>query len=73
MDYVVDTLKAKYSETNMDIIEFLCMINIIHGYDDVNEFLKELLKNEKFHTNTARVKNRKELFEIIKTFNYNTQ
>jgi crotonobetainyl-CoA:carnitine CoA-transferase CaiB-like acyl-CoA transferase len=27
---------------------------------------ESLLKNEKFHTNTARVKNRKELFEIIK-------
>jgi hypothetical protein len=26
------------------------MINIIHGYDDVNEFLKELLKNEKLST-----------------------
>jgi len=50
MDYVVDTLKAKYSETNMDIIEFLCMINSIHGYEDVNQFLKEQLQKDKLST-----------------------
>jgi hypothetical protein len=44
MDYVIDSLKAKYSEKNMDVIEYLCKINEIHNYEDVEIFLTDLLK-----------------------------
>jgi hypothetical protein len=44
MDYVIDSLKEKYSEKNMDVIEWLCKINEIHNYEDVEIFLDNLLK-----------------------------
>jgi hypothetical protein len=43
MDYVIDSLKAKYSDKNMDVIEYLCKINEIHNYEDVELFLDDLL------------------------------
>jgi hypothetical protein len=43
MDYVIDSLKEKYSEKNMDVIEYLCRINEIHNYEDVEIFLNDLL------------------------------
>jgi hypothetical protein len=44
MDYVIDSLKDKYSPKNMDVIEWLCRINEIHNYEDVEIFLNDLLK-----------------------------
>jgi len=44
MDHVVDKLKEKYSLEHPDAIEFLYKINEIHNYEDVTEFLKQLLK-----------------------------
>jgi hypothetical protein len=44
MDYVIDSLKEKYSEKNMDVVEYLCKINEIHNYEDVEIFLTDLLK-----------------------------
>jgi len=43
MDYVIDSLKEKYSDKNMDVIEYLCKINEIHNYEDVEVFLNDLL------------------------------
>jgi hypothetical protein len=45
MDYVIDSLKNKYSEKTQDVIEYLVKINEIHNYEDVEIFLKEELKN----------------------------
>ena len=42
MDYVVDSLKAKYSEKTQDVIEYLCKINAVHNYEDVEIFLKNI-------------------------------
>ena len=42
MDYVVDSLKAKYSEKTQDVIEYLCKINAVHNYEDVEVFLKSI-------------------------------
>jgi len=45
INYVVDTLKNKYSNDTQDVIEYLCNINEIHNYEDVEIFLKELYEN----------------------------
>jgi len=45
MDYVIDSLKNKYSDKTQDVIEYLVKINGIHNYEDVEIFLKEELKN----------------------------
>lgn len=46
MNYVVDSLKDKYSEKTADVIEYLCKINEIHNYEDVEIFLKSLLDQD---------------------------
>lgn len=46
MNYVVDSLKDKYSEKTTDVIEYLCKINEIHNYEDVEIFLKSLLDKD---------------------------
>jgi hypothetical protein len=45
MDYVIDSLKNKYTEKTQDVIEYLCKINEVHNYEDVELFLKDLLNN----------------------------
>ena len=47
MNFVVDSLITKYSDDTQDVIEYLCKINEIHNYEDVEIFLKNLLKNSK--------------------------
>lgn len=46
MNYVVDSLKDKYSNKTQDVIEYLVKINEIHNYEDVEIFLNEKLKDE---------------------------
>ena len=46
MNYTVDTLKEKYSEKTPDVIEYLCKINEVHNYEDVEIFLKSLLDKD---------------------------
>jgi len=50
INYVIDSLIAKFSDTNQDVIEYLCKINEIHNYEDVEVFLKNLLKNNKLQS-----------------------
>jgi len=45
MDYVVDSLKNKYSDKTQDVVEYLIRINEVHNYEDVEIFLKGLLVN----------------------------
>ena len=47
MNYVVDSLITKYPEDTQDVVEYLCKINEIHNYEDVETFLKSLLKDNK--------------------------
>jgi len=45
MNSVVDSLMEKYSSGVIDVIEYLCNINSIHNYEDVEIFLRKQLEN----------------------------
>jgi hypothetical protein len=50
MDYVVDSLKNKYSDDTQDVIEYLVKINKVQNYEDVEIFLKNLLAESKLQS-----------------------
>ena len=50
MNYVIDSLITKYSDTTQDVIEYLCTINKVYNYEDVEKFLIDLLKNNKLQS-----------------------
>jgi hypothetical protein len=47
MNYVIDSLKIKYSNNIQDVIEYLCKINTVHNYEDVEIFLNNAKNNDK--------------------------
>jgi hypothetical protein len=47
MDFVIDSLITKYTDDTQDVVEYLCKINEIHNYEDVETFLRNLLKDNK--------------------------